>query len=136
MLVNEQETRDLAGTEHLVLRIVLVAAGLAVVGAIGVALFAANSLDFSGESDSPAYKNMATCSSWDGKVVSSKEWRFGCKLTDDRFPLAGSIPCADGRRLWHNAWGWGYEGEVAHRHTRADGQLFPPASETKACNGT
>ena len=48
------------------------------------------------ESGHRSEEKMPTCSSWDGKVVSSKEWRFGCKLTADRFPLAGSIKCADG----------------------------------------
>jgi hypothetical protein len=79
-------------------------------------------------------KNLPKCSSWDGNVVSSKEWRFGCQATPDDFPFAGSIKCADGRRLWHNAWGWGYEGEVAHQ--RDDGQPVPPDSEVEACNGS
>jgi hypothetical protein len=107
-----------------VVRIVLVAVVLAGCGVSGLR----------SESGHRSEERMPTCSSWDGKVVSSKEWRFGCKLTADRFPLSGSIKCADGRLLWHNAWGWGYEGEVAH--TRDDGQPVPPDSETKACNSS
>jgi hypothetical protein len=44
-----------------------------------------------------------------------------------------SYDCPDGRKIYWNDYGWGYDDGEWSAHERADGQLVPPDPDLEAC---